>query len=117
MVKLLKLPFKSIWAKAFMCCASILFVAIPYPCVAQAPTLADVKKRYAEATLSIGVTYETLEGNTPVTGCKRGSGFIISATGYVVTSFHLLTDENEKQFMKIVKIQGRIGEPLDCTDN
>jgi S1-C subfamily serine protease len=62
----------------------------------------------------IAVKYETLDGQTPTSGCKKGSGFLISEFGYVVTSYHLFTDEKHRPFDKINAMLGKVGESFDC---
>ena len=80
-------------------------------------TLPEIKKQYANSTVFIAVKYQTLSGpdlQTPTAGCKRGSGFIISESGFVATSYHLFTDENHRPFDKIIAVLGKVGESFDC---
>jgi S1-C subfamily serine protease len=77
-------------------------------------SLAEAQGRYANSTVFIAVKYETLNGQTPTSGCKKGSGFLISESGYVVTSYHLFTDEKHRPFDKINAVLGKVGESFDC---
>lgn len=77
-------------------------------------SLAEAQGRYANSTVFIAVRYETLDGQTPTSGCKKGSGFLISESGYVVTSYHLFTDEKHRPFDKINAVLGKVGESFDC---
>jgi hypothetical protein len=47
-------------------------------------------------------------------GCKKGTGVVISASGYVATSYHLFTDEKNRPFDKINAVLGKVGESFDC---
>jgi len=79
-------------------------------------SLAQVKGRYSSSTLFIEVKYETLEGNIPIQGCKSGTGVLISRNGFVATSYHLFTDENGREFDKIVSVRAKIGESFECDE-
>src|SRR5258705_1957711 len=78
-------------------------------------TLAEVQERYKNSTVFLAVQYETLEGQTPVSGCKVGSGVLISELGYVATNYDLFTDRNKRPFDKITAVLGKVGESFDCT--
>jgi len=43
-----------------------------------------------------------------------GSGFLISQSGFVATSYHLFTDDNHRPFDKITAVLGKVGESFDC---
>jgi hypothetical protein len=77
-------------------------------------SLPEVQNRFANSTVFIAVKYETLDGQTPTSGCKKGSGFVISETGYVATSYHLFTDDKNRPFDKISAVLGKVGESFDC---
>jgi S1-C subfamily serine protease len=77
-------------------------------------TLPEVQRRYANSTVFIAVKYETVDGKTPTSGCKKGSGFLISESGYVTTSYHLFTDDKNRPFDKINAVLGKVGESFDC---
>ena len=91
----------------------LLLASYGSPAFAQV-SLPEVQKRYGNATVFIAVRYETLDGQTPTSGCKKGSGFLISKSGYVATSYHLFTDENNRPFDKINAVLGKVGESFDC---
>jgi tetratricopeptide (TPR) repeat protein len=76
--------------------------------------LADIRKRFSRSSVFVAVKYETVEDGAPASGCKMGSGFVISEEGYVITSYHLFTDNRGQPFKRIVKILGKIAEPFDC---
>jgi S1-C subfamily serine protease len=76
--------------------------------------LEEVQSRYANSTVFIAVKFETLKDNIPISGCKKGSAFFVSNTGYLVTSNHLFTDEKNKPFEKIDAVMGKVGENFDC---
>jgi TPR repeat protein len=85
------------------------------PAVAEI-SLAEAQGRYANSTVFIAIKYETFDGQPSTSGCKKGSGFIISESGYVVTSYHLFTDEKHRPFDKINAKLGKVGESFDDCD-
>ncbi|EGE55744.1 UNVERIFIED_ORG: V8-like Glu-specific endopeptidase [Rhizobium esperanzae] len=76
---------------------------------AHADPLVQLQGLYKDAIVFLAVSYETPVGK----GCKYGTGFLISSSGYVVTSRHLITDKDDTKFEKY-DIAGSIGEAFQC---
>ena len=87
-------------------------VLAPQPSAAQQQArdpLTMVQEVYRDAVIYLSVDYETPEG----TGCESGTGFIISSSGYVLTSRHLITNKEGKVYDKY-SIAGSVGEAYQC---
>lgn len=86
-------------------------VVLPLSAAAQsAPSpLTQIHGLYKDAVVFINVEYETAAG----VSCESGTGFLISSSGYVLTSRHLITDENGNVYEKY-SIAGSVGASYDC---
>jgi serine protease Do len=68
--------------------------------------LQDVVNSYRDATIFLAVRGDTLE---------RGSGFFVSSSGYVLTTYHIIADEEMKIYPNL-RIRGRVGAAFDPDD-
>ena len=93
--------------------AIMLFATASWPPSAEAQPalspLTQIHELYKDAVVFINVEYETAAG----INCESGTGFLISSSGYVLTSRHLITDESGKVYEKYT-IAGSVSEAYDC---
>jgi hypothetical protein len=74
---------------------------------------AELKAHYKNSTMFITVFYTDSKNQM---GHKTGSGFLVSSSGYVITSHHLIQEElPDKSYRRfpVYKLAGRVGASFD----
>jgi hypothetical protein len=74
-------------------------------------TAADIVATYKGVVVYIAVFFKEPDGRE---NCETGTGFVVSANGYVVTSHHLIKPEKSESRYKSFRIAGSVGEPFSC---